>query len=1494
MTSRTIPIAPGAAAVSLPPAGLDAQTPLLLLPVNIQTRFVDPVDGQHQLWVRIYPDQIAVNSHEPELTDGEVSDGKAYWNALWEAGKPPAEPDDLKAPWRMLVSLYGAPRAAWIALQMTPTNVAAQPVTATPTGTTPVPAPAFPTPPSRNSSWEKPAIADALPDAWTVVLFAGTQSSTFRSSPVQTPLSVSLTPNGPGFPADSPVDAGLQWMVDFETAVTAGMALKIPLTAAQRSSGFDRILVYGLRSTDTAARQTFANLLDAHHYTDGFALVPQGAPTNNTPDASSAYSRKDPDAAISFQTERMGPLNADPTSDGQVFSTLTGIPPGTLDHVAYAAGTNNQNGTDMFQALWPATLGYFLHQMMADVFTPAQIEQGRQFVVANAIPRGPISALRVGKTPYGVLPVTSLRNYAANPNLSGIVEPGLTNFVTKLWPTWLASSAAAPHMQRGGDPDQNLMSVLGMDASSMNFQGRPVLGSGFVWNFFNFLGVPASFQGQWFEDYQLFGRALLNLYGFGAWNPNVLNLAFAEKSFPVQFPTVQTGALSETDPLKADADLGGGVKGNYINWLQTASVADLHAENYPGPKPTSLLYKILRQSLLLDYANLAGQEEVRVGNLQLLQLRETEILAVQPVATVRQAVAAPLTPLELLARPAIANPRVSWAEYLVATNFGAGSPYAQLNEVRASLTRLASLPTAELDRLLTETLDACSHRLDVWATAIATSLLKRVRAQQNSQGLGAPVDRVYLGCYAWMEDIRPETGRLPVQGTELQLVRALDARGKRSGLAVPFQPLTDNGGFIHAPSDAQAAVAAVLRNGYMTHQQTAEAGLLSIDLSSDRVRRALGLISGVQQGQSLNALLGYLFEDNLHAQKLDKYIQAFRDQYPVVGSKLTSSSAPSESVAASNVVDGVALRTAWDSGKLVPGGTWGPGLPGPGVDQNAVIAVLQTLDDYADALGDLSLAEAVFQVIRGNFGRGGGLLDAISRGSRPPTPDVVDTPRGGIDLSHRVVLLFAGTPVANPAWAGVTSHPKAAAEPWLDAWLGNLLPDPAIVRCQVQYEDSGPQTKTVSLLDLNAGPQDLLFMAEAAEVPQRSELENRILFAAALPGTAENPKIVFDPGSLPAGSILFPDVLYLAQSLRHLVGAGRALEPQNLTTPENNAEKAGGSVDLGDLQLRAGNAVLSLKNDLAALIAAAPGPPGPLRNAMLQASFYGAPGVVPYTSTGPDPNLATQAQGVIKILQDRFNQASAVVLATATLADLQGVFAAIFGGDFVVLPRFTPPDLTKLQTAFTQSSALVASDPLAPSRWFRQLIHIRPALSRLDLALNVAQALGAKAYPPDLLLGQLPPPPSGVPPDRWLGLPLDPANLPQKGRIALECVTQGNPATESSYAGLILDEWNERIPSTKESASVAFHFEEASGRAPQALLLAVCPDNRRVWDDSLLQAILEETLELAKIRTVDLNSVEQIGQILPALYFALNLGGATFSTRFAILKETISVIGLTG
>jgi hypothetical protein len=100
----------------------------------------------------------------------------------------------------------------------------------------------------------------------------------------------------------------------------------------------------------------------------------------------------------------------------------------------------------------------------------------------------------------------------------------------------------------------------------------------------------------------------------------------------------------------------------------------------------------------------------------------------------------------------------------------------------------------------------------------------------------------------------------------------------------------------------------------------------------------------------------------------------------------------------------------------------------------------------------------------------------------------------------------------------------------------------------------------------------------------------------------------------------------------------------------------------------------------------------------------------------------------------------------------------------------------------------------------------------------------------------------------------------------------------------MVEEWPERIPDAQGTAAVAFHFNEPGARAPNAMLLAVCPRVQAAWDDTMLQAILAEALQLAKIRSVDLASVGRVGQILPALYFPLNLQGATVSTRFAGAK----------
>jgi hypothetical protein len=71
-------------------------------------------------------------------------------------------------------------------------------------------------------------------------------------------------------------------------------------------------------------------------------------------------------------------------------------------------------------------------------------------------------------------------------------------------------------------------------------------------------------------------------------------------------------------------------------------------------------------------------------------------------------------------------------------------------------------------------------------------------------------------------------------------------------------------------------------------------------------------------------------------------------------------------------------------------------------------------------------------------------------------------------------------------------------------------------------------------------------------------------------------------------------------------------------------------------------------------------------------------------------------------------------------------------------------------------------------------------------------------------------------------------------------------------------------------------------------LLAVCPDARPAWDDELLLATLEDTLQLAKIRSVDLDSLIDVGQILPAAYVPLNLQQSTIAARFRMTAAEVA------
>src|SRR5262252_2741214 len=231
---------------------LGQSLPLVLLPVRLETRFFIEPSGEGQLLVRVYPDKIHIDTHEPELTQDEVTWGKHFWEQTWRAATNEAA---RKTAWNQLAERFGAPRAAWVAQALWPLNQGERPTE--PIESLPQPI-SFPTPETRAESWTRSPLASLLPKRWHVFACRGNEFVHAAGNTIRKNLAAGPDPAvAPGELSDSElaVDEGMKWMVDFAEAESAGMGIRIPLNQEQ-AQGFDFLLVFGTRETADGGGET--------------------------------------------------------------------------------------------------------------------------------------------------------------------------------------------------------------------------------------------------------------------------------------------------------------------------------------------------------------------------------------------------------------------------------------------------------------------------------------------------------------------------------------------------------------------------------------------------------------------------------------------------------------------------------------------------------------------------------------------------------------------------------------------------------------------------------------------------------------------------------------------------------------------------------------------------------------------------------------------------------------------------------------------------------------------------------------------------------------------------------------------------------------------------------------------------------------------------------------------------------------------------------------
>jgi hypothetical protein len=1393
---------------------LPADAPVALLPVRIETRFRRTRHARRalELLVRIYPDQIHQDSHDPRLTADEETWGEHFWQARQDAaGDSEAE----AAAWRQLAARFGAPRAAWIARALHPDH----PLKLG----------------SRQTSWAAASQARLLPDRFAVIGYSAAGGRLFEQvgGPLAAPLNTGPSPTEAAKEVDGlEIDPGMLWMTDFAEAEKAGMGIVVPIPP-RMSWPLARLVVLGVRDGRDPGDEAAAldALLVAHRHTDGLSLLAPGTPTNNSEDARSGHDpRADAFAGGELLTSDPTAVAPAATSDGGRLAAALGLEATALLDVPGSHGREHATAGSMQRALWPALGGYFLEHLLDGATSEQERAELREFFTAHVRARGPYAALRVGSQPYGVLPVSALELWSDRG--SSLVSPRGLRVLGGAWGMWADSVVRVPRVGAGRNPDSALLGVLGMDATSQGAAARPMYGPAFLDNAYRYVWGPTA-------DDRNAGRQAVQAVLARLGLPVTSRLAgslYTGWDVLLRAPRVQRGGVAEDRQLTP----------NYMSWLSdhtfhevldergAASAAD---RPFPGDDSPPLLYLLARHSLLLGYADASFRLLLQAGVVSAAaRLPDPELVGMDPLHPSRTLLDWPRSDI----RP---------GHKAVDEVASRGLMTPALEELR----ELGKLSTAALERLLAETLDLHATRLDAWVTALYSKRLEAMRAQ-GASGL-------YVGGYGWVENLSPRQELLPAGA-----VGAAATNGS-------------GGGFVHAPSLEHATAAAILRSARRAHSDGALADALALDLSSRRVRRARKLLEGLRQGQGLSELLGYRLERGLHERRLDHLIAPVRAAAPLVAGKLMPAAANAAAGAARNVADGLALLRR-HQGRQGPPLPWGTTLPvRSSADGQGLEAVLGEIEELVDAVADLLLAESVFQAARGVQLRSGASLDALGRGEAPPPdPEVAHTFRSGTAVTHRVGWLRApgDDPTTIPGWepSDGRARARAAAAPELSAIAAALLPDPARVRWRAGYsgeQEPQPAEKTFDLTAAGVSPLDLVYIAVPANAAQASELEQRLMLHARREAPTGTDHVTLRFERVPSwgsGYMSLPEALEAARAVRELITESRALDGRDLALPGSGAA----SVDVA--ALRTGSlaplsaALTAAQNALTAAIAADDA--DDLEAALLQAAEVNLPWAVPLDGDlrSPKARMIELAQEALAALGERVGDLQGVSSSQED-ADVVAAVQHVLGEAFRVLLPVKPG--WPAGSTLDRTAQLTGNDPVALPAWLERIRRVRAGVERLETVRLYAAAIVSS---PSLAVGQLPEEQG----DAWVALPTGSDAPPAGGRVSLVFAGASGVTLDSTVMGLLIDEWVELVPSPVENTAVAFHHDAPGAAAPQSILLAVPPDGRARWDFDLLEKIALETLELSKLRLVDLDALREAGHVTPAAHIAFNAAGDTIST----------------
>lgn len=934
-------------------------------------------------------------------------------------------------------------------------------------------------------------------------------------------------------------------------------------------------------------------------------------------------------------------------SDREWFSELLGISPGIFKNTINTDGSDQCEARAMNIALWPATWGYFFETMMQPVLNNQQTDKLRDFFNYFVIGRGTIPSVRIDDQPYGILPTTVLsrinwfndkslslpQKYQLPSDLASFLGH-VHNIFAKIQVEWRKMLSDVSHVGKEGDPHQILLDILGLHGGSVEFYSRYAQSLNHLWNYFMYISSPAenwvdsittgkpridrssidrdaqsavfNKNSQLYKQFKKFldstkGKKLLRDLGYTEEDlPEIFEKVFLNTVIPLNGPLIDDQPLSEQNPIKAYTK----DRKNYIEWLINAAINDfetLRCEKDITP-PNALLYLMLRYALELGYWDAGTKLSIKDEELIRWVKMEPDFIHVgklinqqvnsNPDSLSGKSVYLPFdseSKYNVLFQNAPGNSDITIAQYisemLKTEDTSDNTDYTVTRYLRNqinALDHLRSIPTARLERAFVEHLDCATYRFDAWKWGIVNYQLLALRNKEipDSKKELKSENGLYIGAYGWLENVYSENKILTSADLNQELSDTFNQNSKN-----PIYFDINNFGYIQAPSLNQAVTASILRNAYLAKANAQSPEIYGINLSSERIRKALSIIEGLQHGQNLAALLGYHFErfihDNNQSEEVDDLIYPLRRQFPLVSNQMASTSTDDltiriETLEARNVINGTDLLKFVEK-RLGPNGqsNYIDDFNFDSIsssEKEIIIQAVEHIRDINDAVADLGLAESVHQVVQGNIDRAAGTLDTYSKGNYPQMPDVVQTPRSGVNITHRV-----GIQIDPDATYTGDASPRAMAEPGLNELLGDLLPEMNKIICTVDFElpESGTLVKDykITMENLSVQAIDLIYIISDDAEQAMSTLDDYIIHWVrtnyrygdssdkTLRGDADI-KINYYAKKESEQEVSVFEIIPLIKSLRALLLRSRPLIPSDLILPNEFNPQMNVNVDL--------------------------------------------------------------------------------------------------------------------------------------------------------------------------------------------------------------------------------------------------------------------------------------------------------------------------------------------